>query len=176
MIYSTSCKTFYFFVNYSTSWDSVSWFLRHREKCKSDHYPLSSHTLLGQVHHLFLLAHALLIASSPHQLVSSAHFCSECDSERNVHIWFYLVWRRQGHFRIGQTQNYERIRRSIYASILQQRGRTLSLSRHTRKSHVPRLTTVNKLKNAFTQQMYRSFGCESMATWKQLECIFSTVL
>jgi hypothetical protein len=46
---------------------------------------------------------------------------------------------------------------------------------NTRES-LPRLTTVNELKNAFTQQMYRSFGCKSMATWKRLECIFSTVL
>jgi hypothetical protein len=100
---------------------------------KSDRYPLTSHTPLGQVHHLFLLAHALFIASSPHQLISSAHYCSECDSERNVHLWFYFVGRCQGHFRIGQTQNCEKIRRSIYASILQQRGWTLSLSQHTRK-------------------------------------------
>jgi hypothetical protein len=82
--------------------------LGHREKCKSDRYPsLLTHHWVSSLKlrsKYILLACALFIASSPHQLISSAHFCSECNSERNVRLWFGLVRRRQGHFAAATSQ------------------------------------------------------------------------
>jgi predicted FMN-binding regulatory protein PaiB len=109
---------------------------------------------------------ARIVAASPHATISPDYLFSERNHERNVRIWCYLVRRRQRYFRVGLDRHGtekgpdEISMRASYSD----GDESCHWSRYTRKSHVPRLTTVDELERGELKGTTR-LDTTPMATW-----------